>query len=353
MTETDTMQGVEAVINSDARWSWQRIGTLLVVGVAIVLFAMLLWRFDPSAVVGRLGGLGWKVVLIFFPYALVAACDTLGWWFAFPAPGCPLHFSILFRLRLAAKTVHDLTPVFLMAGEITKIHLLRMRDLPWGPTVASVITAKITIILAEVLFVLIGLSAVLVEVPTAATHTLLTGAGAGLVLMLIALGRTLLWQRSGLCQPLVSLGKRTGVLSEAGGGVEETLRGIDVLLMESVGRHAVRFWSSSFWHFLGWAAGAVEVWILLALLGSPVDPVSALMIEALLLIVQGLTGFLPTNLGTLESGAIATFVWLGLPAPDALALILVRRLRQLGWMAAGMGFLAQMIQPDTVIARES
>jgi hypothetical protein len=143
------------------------------------------------------------------------------------------------------------------------------------------------------------------------------------------------------------------VLSEAGGGVEETLRGIDVLLMESVGRHAVRFWSSSFWHFLGWAAGAVEVWILLALLGSPVDPVSALMIEALLLIVQGLTGFLPTNLGTLESGAIATFVWLGLPAPDALALILVRRLRQLGWMAAGMGFLAQMIQPDTVIARES
>ena len=99
---------------------------------------------------------------------------------------------------------------------------------------------------------------------------------------------------------------------------------------------------STVWFFMGWAAGIVEVWAFLRILGLPADVPSALFIQVWSLIVTRLTTFIPGNLGAQEAGTAMTFSFLGLSVESAIAFAVLRRLRQLGWIAASLGCLAKL-----------
>ncbi|MGH8614016.1 MAG: hypothetical protein ACREYF_18815, partial [Gammaproteobacteria bacterium] len=55
-----------------------------------------------------------------------------------------------------------------------------------------------------------------------------------------------------------------------------------------------------------------------------------------------LTTFVPGNLGTLEAGLVAVFSFLGLTPESGMAFALLRRIRQIGWIAGGFSLLAKM-----------
>jgi uncharacterized membrane protein YbhN (UPF0104 family) len=92
---------------------------------------------------------------------------------------------------------------------------------------------------------------------------------------------------------------------------------------------------------MAWAAGIVEVWVFLNLLGLPVDVPSALFIQVWSLVVTRLTTFIPGSLGAQEAGTVMTFSILGLSVESAIAFAVLRRVRQLGWIAASLGCLTR------------
>lgn len=304
----------------------------------LLLFIVLLWRIGPDAVGQQLGNAGWALPLVLVPYALTIACETFAWWFAFP-PGQPVRYGDLLRLTVAAKAVQFLTPSIAQAGEFLKVHLLRVAGVSMDVGTASVVIAKTTITIAEILFIGFGLTFVIGY--TTVDPVIAKYAWLGIVLMGIGVAGMLLWQRTGLFRPLRWISRRIRALGAFVDRHEGLLHSTERFIREHLGEKK-RFGLSCAWFFLGWASGTVEAWALLVVLGLPSDIPSALAIQAWSAIVTRLTTFIPGNLGAQEAGIVIIFSYLGLSAESALAFAVLRRLRQLVWIAGGLGCLAKM-----------
>ena len=152
----------------------------------------------------------WAFALVFIPYALVPVCETLGWRFAFPSSRS-LHFSELLRLTVAVKAVQFLTPSIIQAGEFMKVHLLPESGVKVDMATASVVVAKTAIMIAELLFIALGLSLTLGYVPLnqrLPCQSLLVSSLWGYVLLAVCL-----LQRAGLFRPVVWVGRHIRFLA--------------------------------------------------------------------------------------------------------------------------------------------
>jgi uncharacterized protein (TIRG00374 family) len=304
----------------------------------LLLFALLLWRTRLDHVGELLWQARWAFALIFIPYALVPVCETLGWRFAFPASRS-LRFSELLRLTVAVKAVQFLTPSIIQAGEFMKVRLLLESGVKIDMATASVVVAKTTIMIAELLFIglglLLALGYVAVDPGVALSVTF------GLVLMALCLIGGIFLQRAGLFRPLVWVSRHIRFLAAFIDRHEGVLSSTERIVQAHLDEKR-RFVWSSVWFFMGWAAGIVEVWAFLNILGLPADVPSALFIQVWSLVVTRLTTFIPGNLGAQEAGTVMTFSFLGLSVESAMAFAVLRRLRQVGWIAASLGCLAKM-----------
>ena len=92
------------------------------------------------------------------------------------------------------------------------------------------------------------------------------------------------------------------------------------------------------WHALGLVLGTMEIYLVVRFLGLPISPLSAFAIGALGTAVKFFSFMVPASLGALEGGNVAIFTAFGLGGAVGLTYSLVRRLREIVWIAAG--FLA-------------
>jgi len=316
----------------------------VIVGVA--LFAILVWRIGPDSIGALLLKVGWALPLVVLPHALVIAFEATGWWFAFSQKARPVKYLAILRFSVAAKAIQHVTPSISQAGELVKIHLLRLTDVGADVSTASVIAAKVTITISEFLFIGIGL-AVAFRYITIEPHVVMSFS-VGILMMSFAIAGVLVWLRIGLFRPIIWIGRRLSLLVIFLDRHEDFLSSTDRLLREYLGEGR-RFCLSGLGYFLGWLAGAVEAWVFLSILGLPHDPLSALLVQAWLVLVTRLTAFVPANLGTHEAGAVMIFSFLGLSADSAMAFALLRRLRQIVWIAFGLAILAKV--PRTQYSR--
>jgi len=304
------------------------------------LFAILVWRVGPNRIGGMLLRVGWALPLVLVPHTLVTVLEALGWWLAFPQQGCPIRFIEILRFTVAAKAIQLVTPSISQAGELVKIHLLRLSGVGADVSIVSVVAAKTTITISELLFIGTGLTVVLSYL--AIEPLLATSVGIGILLMGLLVAGVVVWQRIGFFHPLVWVSRRFSVLTKFVDRHEGFLVSTDGMLKEYL-RERKRFGLSCLGYFLGWVAGALETWVFLSFLGPPHDLLSALVVQVWLAIVTRLTAFVPANLGTHEAGAVMIFSFLGFAPEEAMAFALLRRVRQIGWSAAGLGLLAKRI----------
>jgi hypothetical protein len=101
-----------------------------------------------------------------------------------------------------------------------------------------------------------------------------------------------------------------------------------------------RFALSALFFLLGFAWGAWEVLVICWFLGIPMDPLTALSVEVLSVLVDSIFIMVPAKIGTQEAGKTAIFAGLGLSASKGLAFGLVRHVRELAWAAGGFALYA-------------
>jgi hypothetical protein len=89
-------------------------------------------------------------------------------------------------------------------------------------------------------------------------------------------------------------------------------------------------------HFLGWMAGVVEVWLILYLLRSSVDLYTAWSIEALWVLLKSGAFLIPASIGASEGFLLLICMGLGIDTVAGLALALIRRAREIAWMGIGL-----------------
>jgi putative membrane protein len=309
---------------------WLR-AALLLAGAA--LFALLVWEIGPRAIAASFGRLGWALLIVLvFPFCVITAFDTLGWRYAFRRDR--VSFWALARARMAGEAVNGTTPTGSVGGEAVKAWLLRDR-VPFRESLPSVIVAKTTITIAQGLFLLFG---ILVAWPTlpARASWLLQPMTALLGLEILAVVGFVWAQVAGVLAGSGKMLARIGVTLSAHRGLP--LKRIDRALSLFYRRQRARLGLSIGFHFLGWVMSAAETWLILWLLGMPVSPATAVIIEACGTAVRFVTFFIPGHLGALEGGNVAVFMALGLDPAAGMSAILVRRVREAAWI--GLGFLA-------------
>jgi glycosyltransferase 2 family protein len=303
-----------------------------VLGVA--LLGLLVAQNDPAAVLGSIADLSWRLgIILCFPVVLVTIFDTLGWRYAFLRED--VAFRVLFASRLAGEAFNLTTPAA-VGGEAVKAWLLRGQA-PLDASVASVIVAKTTIMIAQGFFLLLGI--------VMAWRTILSGSLLlyGMLWLLsleaIALALFMLVQTRGMLGWAGRLLDRLGVPATRG---RSTLGRVDNALGQFYRTAPRRLALSVAFHFGAWLLGSLETWLILWFLGTEVSLATATVIEAFGTAIKVATFLIPASLGVLEGGFLATFVALGLSPTTAISFSLVRRVREVVWIAIGLIVFAVM-----------
>lgn len=305
---------------------------VFLLGCGVALLGILIAHVGPATILESFSQLSWRLLLVAcFPFSLTAVVDALGWRFAFQHDRVP--FRALLLARLAGEAFNLTTPTASVGGEAVKAWLVR-DHVPFEESVPSVIVAKTTHVIAQGVFLLVGVGVAWLTLP--AHSELLRGMEWLLVLEVVAVGGFVLVQVGGV------LGRFRRVLDWLGlagaGERAHALEHLDDALSMLYRREPRRLFLSIGSHFAGWMLGTLETYLILRFLGVPVSAVTALVLEAFGTAVRFATFWVPAGLGVLEGGQMAAFVALGLGASAGLSFALVGRVLEAA--RAGIGFLA-------------
>ena len=315
---------------------------LMVAGV--VGMGYLVYRIGAGPLVDALSRLAWwQFVIVCLPYGLTSAVDTLGWRFAFSHDR--ISYWRLFGARLAGEAMNLVTAVGSVGGEAVKAWLIR-RDVTYEEGVPSVVIAKTTIVIAQAIFLMLGLVVAWLMLP--ASSSLLSGMLWLLAIEIVAVGGFVGAQVTGLIARMGRLLARVGVVAapEYAAELDRTLRDY---WQRQWGRLA---WSVGF-HTLGWIFGALEAFVTLWALGIDAGPLKALIVESFGSGVRFASFMVPASLGVFEGANAGAFSAIGYGAAAGLAFSFVRRARQTVWVGIGVLVLVGMRWSDAKDPRES
>ena len=321
------------------RWALLLLGLLTLIG--------LIWHIGPRRILEAAAALGPAAVLtILLPSVLMYGLDSLGWRFTLSRYAPSLAFWRLCAIRMAGEVVNMTTPTASVGGEPLKAVLLKQGGVPMEDGLASVVVAKTTMTLAHIAFILLGISLAFWILPSSGSArsamlpvlAALTSVG----LLLFGTAVFLVVQRRGLFASLLGGLKLCRIRLNFLEARKERLLAVDrsVLAFYTHDRHA--FFQSTGTFFLGWLAEALEVYAILYFLGAPTDLLTALAIDALSTFIKGGTSFIPGSLGAQDGGNLLLLEAFGFSELTGIMFALVRRLRELVWIATGLICLSML-----------
>jgi len=303
----------------------------------LICLLLLVRSIGLSTLLNNLRQISWCILLVIAAEMIGDVVNTYGWRCLFPSTERIVPFSALYGIRLAGTAVNAVTPTAMVGGEVLKALFLK-KDLPLSAGLASVISAKLSLLLGQAVFVLIGLFTFLhrLLLPQQVKVAMIA------VFLLLVLGS--LWffrmQRNGLFAWLFRLAERFGLPSSTLVELRAKTATIDDKL---VNLHATRgsdFARSVLFHFLAQGFGALQIFLLLFWLAVPADFFTCIAIESFSLLIDGALFFVPGQVGTQEGGKVLIFTAFGFPASTGLTVGIALRLNQLVLILFGLTTLA-------------
>lgn len=300
---------------------------LLLAGSAlgIALLLTLGWAFHGPTLTGALeiGLLPIVCAAAYRPFPL--ALYAWSWRVLIPAEGRP-RFTTLWRLRWIGEAINGLLPAAQIGGDLTRAQLLAARGTGGAAAGAAMVADVAVGAFTQSLFGIAGLAA-LAAIGAGAQGRLGELIAVGWIVTLVAgvalLG--LLDAGAGHFLARLPVAKRLGARGKAlTGGVAA----LDAA-MKGLARRRRALATAALWHLLGWFSQVVETWGVLSLCGARLSWSGALAIESLSAAARAAAFFVPGGLGVQEGAVVYLSRHLGVPPEPALALGLVKRLREI------------------------
>jgi uncharacterized protein (TIRG00374 family) len=314
--------------------------SLFVLGALTLSF--LVWHIGISRIyeaVTQLGPAAMAAILL--PSLLMYVLEAYGWRVTLGRWAEAIPFWRVLAIRTAGEVVNMTTPTAYVGGEPLKAYLLKRHGVPLIDGLASVVTAKTTMTIAQILFILtgIGLGFWLLGSDGSAGQTI-TAAVVSAGLLVFGVGAFVLVQRQGMftwiLQTLRRLGLRLNYLESR----EQKLVELDRTIADFYARKQSAFLASTLLFLLGWLAEALEVFVMVLCLGQPITVLSAVAIGALSVFIKGGTFFIPGSLGAQDAGNLLLLTAFGYGEVTGITFALLRRFREFVWIAIGLLCLA-------------
>jgi putative membrane protein len=309
-----------------------RFFTILGLIAGLALFAGLLGHFGAAEVAAGAAAAGWGLVWIILYRFLTIGIHGLGWRTLF-APARPPAVAV-FRARWIGEAMNSLLPVAQLGGDLARAQLAaqmpagaakgRVGGAAAGATVAVDFAVGLV---AQLVFTVIGLALLIPWLGS--SRAAIGGIGgwvAGLGLVVVSMGALFLAARSGWLGAIVrraAVGRGPGWAGLAGGitAIEERTG--------ELYRDRRALAACLTWRLLAWLLQSGETWLAMLFIGTPVSLPVALVLESLSSAVRSGAFMVPGGVGVQEGGFVIVGTLVGLPAETALALALVKRVREL------------------------
>ena len=268
-------------------------------------------------VLGRAGVFGLAAIVAFhIPQMLLSA---LGWQ-AIAGPGPGLRTWL--RLRWIREAVNNLLPLAQIGGEFVVAHLLQRQGVRLARAIGGTIADLLLEMGTQVLFTVLGV-ALLVHVAGRSEVSDLATRALWVAALVVAAAFAALWM--GLAAVIERAALRMGhsfgwpATAEIG-GLHEALVGCF--------RAPGRVTAACVWHLVSWLSGGLEVCLILHFFGMDVGLDIGLIIESLGQALKAVGFAVPGALGVQEGGYVVVCRLLNIPPETALAVSLIKRVRE-------------------------
>jgi uncharacterized membrane protein YbhN (UPF0104 family) len=336
-----------------------RVGfAVVVVACAAALLVRVFGGIDLRATVGALAHAGRLGPLALAPFLLAMTCDVVGIHLLLRALGYAVPLGRLLPIRIATEALHMTAPAgFVVADTATATLLDAHCRVPLGAGAVLAVGRKWLVMRAHAVYIALGAAcgaAALTLVsrrlfgaswfPVAVAASAIVPLSLSMALGSGFSGRPALARLQALARncPWRALGDR--VASWRSGAVNGDAR----LARVGAARAATRLATVSF--FGCWILESLETALILWLVGAPLDLTLALGIEVGLTLARSLGNVAPAGLGVQEAGYATLLTAAGATVETAAAFVLLKRAKELVWIAVGYALLAGMGRSETVRA---
>jgi putative membrane protein len=298
--------------------NWGRAAALAAGGVALV---WIISSVGLDIVVRDVALAGWALPFMAVVHGAQLFLSALSWRLSLGGAG--LSAVAIFRIRWVREGVNALLPVAQIGGQVAGTRLLVREGLAPALAVAGTILDLTLEAVAQLVFILAGIGALLV---ISRDHSWLSWIGGGLGLTALGVAGFVAAQRLGLLRLIERGVERMATNWPA--TANWSMAGLHTRLMarQSDGR-AVALAIAA--HTVSWVLGGLEVWIALRALGHGVSLLDAVVIESLGMAARSVGFVVPGAVGVQEGGFVLVCGLFGVPAEPALALSVLKRVREL------------------------
>ena len=315
---------------------WLRV-LLFLVGVA--LFGWLVAAVGLSQLRDDAMASGWMMVPIVLLFSIVYLCDTQALRLILADDPNRPGFATLFTTVVSGNALNCITPMVAIGGEPYKVATLA----PWigaGRATGGVILHAMIRTLAQLLVwltsILLGF-VLLPHTPGVLGLLVLGHAGVGgLIALLLAVHR-----RGGVARVVGWVG-RVPFLRRVAAKLDQqrpTIEAMDAQITDFYHRSPRRFRAALGFEYLAKAIFMAEFCLIGLSVGVRVGYLSAFCIGGLEGLISNVFFFVPFQLGTRESATVLMFQQLGFTGAFGLFAALVGRIRDLIWIATGLGLI--------------
>ena len=329
-----------------------QIGFLL---FGIALFTWVLWDVDLAELANSIRVIGlFRFALILLIYLIAFLLDVWVWQAAIVSSNMGSQWLIkLFWIKLAAEAFNNGTPTGGVGGEPLKAILIhRYFAVGYREAIASLILYKTIIVLSLIVFLGTGFAVmitnpVLPEIYNKVATVGFVALSTGVILFFLI-------QRYKFVSWISAFLIRRGA-SERVQRALDHIRDMDERLAGFYTGSRKRFVVAYLLALANWIMGAVEVYYTMLFLGHPITMMEAVIIEVVVQLVRAGTFFIPSSIGVQEGTFLLVTGAISGNPTAGLAMGLVRRLREIIWIAWGFAafyFMRPETEVNTVTSEE-
>ena len=290
------------------------------------LLGWLIYGLGPAEIAHDVLRAGWALPGATAIHMGQLALSAMAWGVALD--GMP--FPTIFRARWIRESVNSLLPVAQIGGPVIGARLLTQAGVPPARAGAATTLDLMLEAAGQILFTLAAAAAVgFINDDRSWTGWTVGGLAASVLGLAAFVGV----QRAGGLRLVEAAAER--LVRRWPGLPLAGLRGLHADLMRLQARPSVIARGVA-WHTLSWTVGAAEVWVILRAVGEPVSLGEGFVIESFGMMARSAAFAVPGAVGVQEGGFVLAAGLFGIPAEAAVALSVLKRLRELIVGGAGM-----------------
>lgn len=307
--------------------------------VGVAVFVQLVTSFGVGNIIRNISSAGWGLLWIVFVWLAIYILNTLSWKLVLGATGRGVPFSTLFMVTVSGFVINYITPVIALGGEPYKVQALASH-FGTARAISAVVLYRMVHQLGHMLLLLTGITAAMIFVPLSVGVLATLGVAGGVIALIVYF--TLSGTEKGVFADLERLVRKVpflGFISRRLDRYGHRIAEMDHVVTDVYRNSRRIFWLGIGLEYLSRVLMGVEVYIVLARLGTDVPFLDAIFVYVMYSLIINIFFFIPMNVGAREGGILLGLESLALDPVMGVTTGVILRVREFFWIGLGLIFV--------------